>query len=104
MAATATGAVVFSGGTVTTRRTLPLDYLTAVAVSDSGDLVVGGVDATGNGVLLCEGPPGSVGWSAQLGLDRNAYRPHVAVARRSGGFYAITREGLTSHSVTRRFP
>jgi len=104
IAATKRGVVAFVGGQVSWERDYSLDYLTSAAIDDSGDVCVGGADTSGNGVLHCDGPTGSPSWTSQLGPDRNAYRPHVTVARRVGGFYAITHEGLASYSVDRRFP
>lgn len=103
IAATATSVVAFSRGVVAERRSLALQYLTSAAITDAGDIISSGTDASGSAVIRCDGSMGSAGWFTQLGRDDHAYRPYVTVARSAGGFYAIAREGLYSYSVTRRF-
>ncbi len=103
VAATKTTTVSFASGMVTDRRTLPIAQLTSAAISDAGDVVVGGIDSAGTAVIRCDGPAGAIGWSVQLEPDDRAYRPYVTMARTAGGFYAITREALFSYGVSRRF-
>lgn len=102
LAATRTGTTVFYLGTKLRHTALPLTYLTSSAVTDSGDLLVGG-NLGGQGLLYYEGPSGLGAWSTVFGADENGYRPSVMVARRTGGFHAITKEGVFSYRTTRRF-
>jgi hypothetical protein len=102
LAETRTGAVVFLRGALVRRHSLALTSLTSSDVLNGGDIVAAGTDSTGV-AISCEGPVGTGRWVSRLQPDTRAYRPWVAASRYSDGFYAISKEGLYSYRVTRRF-
>jgi hypothetical protein len=103
-ATTRTALSVFRDGKLTARVRLPVAYANSVAVSDRGEVLVGGQDAKGAASILLYDLQGDLLWSGSGGQDSAAYRPSVRFFPGGDRFLVIERQGLTAYDVSRSQP
>jgi hypothetical protein len=100
-AATANTVSVFNSGTLRAQAALPTVYLTSLAITDTGDVLVGGQTADNQGQALLISNSGFILWQGTTGVqDAQAYRPEVSAASNSR-FYVRQRDAITAYDVTR---
>lgn len=100
-AATANKVYVFNAGMLKAQAPLPTAYLTSLAISDTGDVLVGGQTADNQGRALLISSSGFILWQGETGMqDTQAFRPEVSAASNSR-FYVRQRDAITAYDVTR---
>ncbi|MCA9657790.1 MAG: hypothetical protein KC486_05560 [Myxococcales bacterium] len=92
---------LFTNGQLNDAIELPVVYANSLAVTDQGEIMVGGQDSSDHGLLLFYAANGNLLWQESLGYEKNGYRPKV-VASPSGDVIAVAQTlGLSVYSIDR---
>lgn len=100
-ATTRTSLYVFQDGQPAAEVRLPVASANSLAVSDRGEILVGGQGPGGEGRILLYHFQGNLLWEGPAGLDRAGYRPAVHFAPGGDRFLVLERQGLTAYDIVR---
>jgi hypothetical protein len=102
VATTQRTAYVFQEGTLRRSIRLRIASANSVAISDSGEVLVGGQDGRHGSHVLLYDTAGRRLWTTELEADTQAWRPEVRFLADGDRFLVRGRRGVTSYRIERR--
>jgi hypothetical protein len=100
-ATTRTRLYIFHDAELTASIPLPVASANTLDISDRGEVLIGGQDSAGDGVILLFHWQGNLLWQGQAGTDRSAYRPEVRFAAGGDRFMVLENRGLSAFDIER---
>jgi hypothetical protein len=102
LATTKTRAVLFSEGKPKSDIQLRVEYANSAAVSNRGEVLVGGQDAKHGSHVYLFDADGNRLWTERFETDAQAWRPEVRFFPDGDRFVVRSKTGITSYRIERR--